>query len=47
MASAYGSLPIENGGVPSCTASDNGKFLRVVNGVATWSTVQNVDNVKF
>ena len=47
MASAYGVLPVENGGVPSCTASDNGKFLRVVNGVATWSTISNAENVSF
>lgn len=47
MASAYGALPVENGGVPSCTASDNGKFLRVVNGVATWSTISNAENVSF
>ena len=47
LASAYGVLPVENGGVPSCTASDNGKFLRVVNGVATWSTIANAENVSF
>ena len=29
--------------VPSCTADDNGKFLRVVNGAATWQTVQNAE----
>ena len=26
-------------GVPSVTTADNGKFLRVVNGVAAWATV--------
>lgn len=47
MASAYGVLPVVNGGVPSCAASDNGKFLRVVNGVATWSTVASAENASF
>lgn len=47
MASAYGSLPVVNGGVPSCTTSDNGKFLRVVNGVATWSAIASAENVSF
>ena len=47
MASAYGVLPVANGGVPSCTTSDNGKFLRVVNGVATWSTVASAENASF
>lgn len=31
--------------VPSCTASDNGKFLRVVSGVAAWQTVQSAEEV--
>lgn len=33
--------------VPSCTTSDNGKFLRVVNGTAAWQTVQNAEEVAF
>ena len=33
--------------VPSCTTSDNGKFLRVVNGIAAWQTVQNAEEVAF
>lgn len=33
--------------VPSCTTDDNGKFLRVVNGSATWQTIQNVEEVAF
>lgn len=33
--------------VPSCTASNNGQFLRVVNGVATWSTVPNAEEANF
>lgn len=47
MLSAYGVLPVENGGVPSCTTSDNGKFLRVVNGVATWSAIASAENASF
>lgn len=47
MASAYGALPVENGGVPSCTTSDNGKFLRVVNGVAAWSAIASAENASF
>jgi hypothetical protein len=33
--------------VPNCTTTDNGKFLRVVNGVATWSTVPNAEEATF
>ena len=33
--------------VPSCTTSNNGQFLRVVNGVATWSTVPNAEEASF
>ena len=33
--------------VPSSSTSDNGKFLRVVNGVATWTTVPNAEGVNF
>lgn len=33
--------------IPSCTTSDNGKFLRVVNGVATWAAVPNAEGVNF
>lgn len=47
MASAYGVLPVVNGGVPSCTTSDNGKFLRVVNGVAAWSAIASAENASF
>lgn len=47
MSSAYGSLPVVNGGVPSCTTSDNGKFLRVVNGVAAWSAIASAENASF
>jgi hypothetical protein len=33
--------------VPACTASDNGKFLRVVGGVAAWQTVADAEGVSF
>ena len=32
-------------GVPSSTTADNGKFLRVVGGVAAWQKVQNAEEV--
>lgn len=43
----YGTVPVANGGVPSATTSDNGKFLRVVNGVAAWETVPSAGGVSF
>lgn len=33
--------------VPSCTTSDEGKFLRVVDGAATWSTIPNAEEASF
>ena len=33
--------------VPNCTATDNGKFLRVVNGVATWSAIPYAEEATF
>lgn len=33
--------------LPAVTASDNGKFLRVVNGAPAWATVQNAEEVSF
>lgn len=33
--------------VPSCTASNNGQFLRVVNGVAAWSAIANAEEATF
>lgn len=41
----YGVVPVDNGGVPSPADGDEGKFLRVVSGVATWQTVQNAEEV--
>lgn len=43
----YGTVPVANGGVPSSTTEDNGKFLRVVDGVATWVTVPSAEGVSF
>ena len=31
--------------LPSCSTSNNGQFLRVVNGVATWTTVPSAEGV--
>lgn len=33
--------------VPSCSVSNNGQFLRVVNGAASWSTVPNAEEATF
>ena len=33
--------------VPASTTADNGKFLRVVGGVAAWQTVQSAEEVSF
>lgn len=43
----YGTVPVANGGVPSCTTADNGKFLRVVDGVPTWVTIESAEGVSF
>lgn len=41
-------LPDDIGGTPAIdTAADEGKFLRVVGGVAAWSTVPNAEEVSF
>jgi hypothetical protein len=42
-----GRVPVNNGGIPSCTATDNGKFLRCVEGVPTWSTVPSAEEATF
>lgn len=34
-------------GLPTSTIEDNGKFLRVVNGIATWQIVQNAEEASF
>jgi hypothetical protein len=33
--------------IPAASASDNGKFLRVVNGVAAWTKVPNAEEASF
>lgn len=33
--------------VPECSTSNNGQFLRVVDGVATWTTVLNAEEASF
>lgn len=33
--------------IPTCSTSNNGQFLRVVNGVATWSVVPNAEEATF
>lgn len=43
----YGVVPVANGGVPSSTTDDNGKFLRVVDGVASWQTTPNAEEASF
>lgn len=34
-------------GVPNSTTSDNGKFLRVVNGIPTWVSIPNAEEANF
>lgn len=43
----YGTVPVANGGVPTSTTDDNGKFLRVVDGVAAWVTVESAESASF
>ena len=33
--------------VPAQTSADEGKFLRIVNGISTWATVPNAEGVEF
>lgn len=33
--------------IPTCDATNNGQFLRVVNGVATWTTIPNAEDNTF
>jgi hypothetical protein len=33
--------------VPNCSTSNNGQFLRVVNGAAAWATVPNAEEATF
>ena len=43
----YGTVPVANGGVPSCTTSNDGQFLRVVSGTPTWVTVASAEEASF
>ena len=43
----YGTVPVANGGVPSCSADNNGQFLRVVDGVPTWATIANAEGSSY
>lgn len=38
-------IPDEGIDLPPCSVSDNGKFLRVVNGKPAWETIPNVAEV--
>ncbi len=33
--------------IPACSTQDNGKFLRVINGIPTWATVPNAEEASF
>ena len=33
--------------IPACTDADNGKFLRVVDGAATWASIANAEEATF
>ena len=37
----------ESYAIPACNTSDNGKFLRVVDGNATWAAVPNAEEANF
>jgi hypothetical protein len=37
----------KNLGIPSTTADDNGKFLRVVDGVAAWVSIPSAEEASF
>lgn len=39
----YGTVPVANGGVPVCTTANNGQFLRVIDGIPTWTTIANAE----
>ena len=42
---ATGAITVKT--IPNCSVSDNGKFLRVVNGAATWSTIPYAEEAEF
>lgn len=43
----YGTVPAEKGGTPAVTTSDNGKFLRVVNGAWAAVSISNAEEASF
>lgn len=43
----YGTVPVASGGVPTSTADDDGKFLRVVGGVASWVAMDSAETTGF
>lgn len=40
-------LKEETSGIPTCTTSNNGQFLRVVSGVPAWSTISSAEGASF
>ena len=38
---------LEETAIPTITTEDEGQFLRVVNGVAAWSTISNAEEASF
>ena len=40
-------LAAAGAGLPSCSTADNGKFLRVVEGVAAWATIPAAETALF
>lgn len=43
----YGTVKVENGGVPSYADAAEGAFLRIVDGVPTWVTIASAEEVGF
>lgn len=43
----YGTVKVENGGVPAYASATEGAFLRVIDGVPAWSTIPNAEEASF
>ena len=43
----YGTVKVENGGVPSTSDASEGAFLRIVDGVPTWVVVPSAEEASF
>ena len=43
----YGTVKVENGGVPTTSGATEGAFLRNIGGTPTWSTVPNAEEGEF